>query len=63
MSDIVKNYAKEYAEEAAKNTARKLFEGGVIFSIVQSAVNLPEAILINIYEEVTSCESPKDSCQ
>lgn len=62
MCDVVKNYAREYAkeyakectEEEAKITAKKLFERGVSFQIVQSAVNLSEEILKKIYEEVSS---------
>ena len=58
MCDIVKNYAKEYAkecvEEEAKISARKFFENGVAFQVVQSAINLPEDILKEIYEEVTA---------
>lgn len=58
MCDIVRNYAEEYAkecaEEEAKNAAAKLFDSGVAFQIVKSALNLPEDILKEIYEEVNS---------
>ena len=54
MCDVVKNYAKECTEEEAKITAKKLFESGVSFQIVQSAVNLSEGIMKKIYEEVSS---------
>lgn len=60
MCDVVKNYAREYAKEYAKEqieekekvTARKLFKSGVTFQIVQSAVDLSEEILREIYNEV-----------
>lgn len=60
MCDVVKNYAKEYAkeciEEKEKTTAQKLFKSGVDFQIVQSAVDLSETILREIYEDVTNAK-------
>lgn len=60
MCDVVKNYAKEYAqeriEEKEKTTAQKLFKSGVDFQIVQSAVDLSESILRKIYEDVTNAK-------
>lgn len=56
MCDVVKNYAKEYAEEEVKLIAQKLFKSGVSFQIVQSSVDLPEKILKEIYEQVSSAQ-------
>ena len=56
MCDVVKNYAKEYAEEEVKLIAQKLFKSGVSFQIVQSSVVLPEKILKEIYEQVSSAQ-------
>lgn len=53
MCEIVENYAREVAEEAAKEAARRLFENGVDFQVVcKSMGNLTEAELKAIYEEV-----------
>ena len=54
MCDVVKKYAKEYAEEEVKMVAQKLFKNGVSFEIVQESVDLPEQILKEIYEEISS---------
>ena len=56
MCDIVKKYARECAMEETKISAKKLFESGVTFQIVQSALNLSEEVLKEIYEEVVGAK-------
>ena len=53
MCEIVENYAREVAEEAAKKAARNFLENGVDFQVVcKSISNLTEEELKEIYEEV-----------
>ena len=53
MCEIVENFAKEYAIECAKETAKGLFENGVDYETVRKTVRqIPEEVLQMIYKEV-----------
>ena len=55
MCEIVENYAREVAEEAAKEAVRNLFENGATYHLVLSSIkNISEEELKTIYEEVYS---------
>ena len=59
MCDLVENYARERAEEAAAkesaDSARKLFENGVSYEIVRASIStISDDDLKRIYEEVVA---------
>ena len=53
MCDLVENYAKECAEEAAIETAKRFFENGVSYEVVRASITtLSDEVLMSIYETV-----------
>lgn len=53
MCELVENYAKEYAVEKDKLTAKELFINGANFEIVKKSLkDIPEEELLVIYNEV-----------
>ena len=53
MCDLVENYARERAEEAAVDSARRFFENGVSYDIVRASITtVSDEDLKAIYEQV-----------
>ena len=52
MCDLVEQYAKEYAEERAKESALRLFQNGVSYELVRASIpSLSDEDLQAIYRE------------
>lgn len=54
MCEVVERYAKEYAEEMAKQTALSLICDGVSDAIIQSATKLPTEVILELRKQ---CEA------